>query len=203
MGRTQTWLGERMGELHGRRPYGQSTVGTWMARTEPTPELVFDLERALDLPPGHLSRLLGYVPVSVTEVSCTVPEAIEADPMLDGVVASVLAGFDLSDELAQGVVGAGACAVDGAGDPSFFAGAVVSPGVDLDLPAAFAPGADGAPHSGRAGTLPRCSAMDASCAHFSHSGFVPLSASYQQPTATCAGDSSKSRTSSSARPAAT
>lgn len=47
LGQTQTWLGERMGELHGRRPYGQSTVGTWMARTEPTPELVFDL----DLPP--------------------------------------------------------------------------------------------------------------------------------------------------------
>ena len=83
LGQTQTWLGERMGELHGRRPYGQSTVGTWMARTEPTPELVFDLERALDLPPGHLSKLLGYVPVSVVAVACSVPVAIEADPMLD------------------------------------------------------------------------------------------------------------------------
>lgn len=83
MGRSQTWLGERLGEMHGRRPYGQSTVGTWLARTEITPALVFDIERALELEPGSLSRILGYVPADVVKMSAEVPEAIEADPMLD------------------------------------------------------------------------------------------------------------------------
>ena len=83
LNKTQTWLGERMGELHGRRPYGQSTVGTWIARTELTPALVFDIERALDLPAGHLSKLLGYVPVGATPPPGSVVDAIEADPLLD------------------------------------------------------------------------------------------------------------------------
>lgn len=90
LGITQRQLGERVGQLHGREPYGQSTVGTWLARSEPTPDLVFDMERALEVEPGHLSKILGYVPVTVVSVPGSVLDAIEADPKLSEMGRSVL-----------------------------------------------------------------------------------------------------------------
>lgn len=61
-----------------------STISTWLSRPGAAkPQQVFAVERALDLPPGHLSRHLGYVPVSVDRPPVDVIEAIEADGALD------------------------------------------------------------------------------------------------------------------------
>ena len=49
---------------------------------QPTPDLVFRLEAALDLPPGRLSVHLGYVPAGAVP---TLIDAINGDPGLDDV----------------------------------------------------------------------------------------------------------------------
>lgn len=57
-------------------------VGSWeKAIWAPAPEKVFELERLIDLPPGSLSRHLGYVPASGAHLS--VLAAVDADPGLD------------------------------------------------------------------------------------------------------------------------
>lgn len=62
----------------------QSTISTWVAgRAAPTPRLVFEVERVLELPGGFLSRHLGFVPVSTRVVASSVEEAIARDPLLD------------------------------------------------------------------------------------------------------------------------
>lgn len=43
--------------------------------------MVFAIEKALELGPGTLSRLLGYLPAEATDV-LTVPAAVEVDPHL-------------------------------------------------------------------------------------------------------------------------
>jgi len=58
-----------------------STLSTWLSGGGAKPDQVFAVERALDLPPGNLSRHLGYVPVSEQPVA-SVEAAIEADPVL-------------------------------------------------------------------------------------------------------------------------
>jgi len=55
-------------------------VRKWLeGRSEPAPLTVFAVERLLEVPPGDISRHLGYVPA---ESPSSVIEAIEADPAL-------------------------------------------------------------------------------------------------------------------------
>jgi transcriptional regulator with XRE-family HTH domain len=62
----------------------QSAVWQWEeGRVSPRPELLAVLERALDLAPGGLAYLLGYLPpAGVSKAPASVTEAIEADPRL-------------------------------------------------------------------------------------------------------------------------
>jgi DNA-binding XRE family transcriptional regulator len=58
------------------------TVGSWeKAIWAPSPEKVFAIERILALPPGALSRHLGYLPLVGS--SASVMSAIDSDPWLD------------------------------------------------------------------------------------------------------------------------
>lgn len=81
--RTQAWLGRRVAEIEGREsPYSQPTAGDWIRRPEiQPPARIFAIEAALELAPGSLSRLLGYVPAG-TAPAVTVEDAIAADPVL-------------------------------------------------------------------------------------------------------------------------
>ena len=70
-----------LADLVGRT--AQSSVSAWTrGGAAPAPETVFEIERLLELPPGHLSQHLGYVPAG-TARSASVPAAIEADPLLE------------------------------------------------------------------------------------------------------------------------
>jgi transcriptional regulator with XRE-family HTH domain len=62
-----------------------SAVSQWESgRVRPIPSKVAELEQALDLDPGTLSRLLGYLPIATSDAKAalTVLEAIRADPRL-------------------------------------------------------------------------------------------------------------------------
>jgi transcriptional regulator with XRE-family HTH domain len=62
----------------------QSAISGWtLGDNEPLPATVFAIESKLDLPPGHLSRHLGYVPLDAAVPSITLEEAVLADPDLD------------------------------------------------------------------------------------------------------------------------
>jgi transcriptional regulator with XRE-family HTH domain len=62
----------------------QGSVSGWVGgEYEPLPDVVFAIESKLDLPPGHLSRHLGYVPLDAAVPSITLEEAVLADPDLD------------------------------------------------------------------------------------------------------------------------
>lgn len=61
--------------------------------TEPTPAEVFAIERILDVPPGTLSRHLGYLPPearSSAPSGGTFEEAVRADPDLNEVGRRIL-----------------------------------------------------------------------------------------------------------------
>lgn len=74
-GLRQTHLAELVGVK-------QNTVSRWVSgEAVPDPWTVFDVERALKLEGGTLSKHLGYVPVGAVP-RCTVPEAIDAAPEL-------------------------------------------------------------------------------------------------------------------------
>ena len=62
----------------------QSAVWQWEeGRVSPRPKLLAVLERALDLAPGALAYLLGYLPAEgMSKTRVNVTEAIEADPRL-------------------------------------------------------------------------------------------------------------------------
>lgn len=77
---TQERLGERLGDM------GQSTISAWKSghALPPDIETVFQLEKVLKLPAGHLSRLLGFMPVSRDRVELDVTAAVMADERLDG-----------------------------------------------------------------------------------------------------------------------
>lgn len=64
-------------------------VTKWTKGDTPPPLTVFGLETLLGLPPGELSRHLGYQP---TSAPASVVAAIEADDRLDPLVARVLIG---------------------------------------------------------------------------------------------------------------
>jgi transcriptional regulator with XRE-family HTH domain len=79
-GITQRSLGERLGGTT------QSAISAWEAgEAEPAPDTVFTVEKALDLPGGHLSRILGYMPAADGVKASSVPDAVVADPLLDDV----------------------------------------------------------------------------------------------------------------------
>ena len=62
-----------------------SAVSQWESgRALPEPVKVVLLERALELEPGSLSRLLGYMPIAhqVDQAAMDVMRALEADPRL-------------------------------------------------------------------------------------------------------------------------
>lgn len=67
----------------------QAAVSSWVngdfERVGPVPETVFDLERRLDLPPGHLSKHLGYLPPEAAKsgVTATFESVVMDDPLLD------------------------------------------------------------------------------------------------------------------------
>ena len=74
-GRTIQALADELGLPH-------STVSTWVNKDRPPdPATVFAIERWLDLPPGALSRLAGYLPLDAAP-AVTVAEALAADPDL-------------------------------------------------------------------------------------------------------------------------
>lgn len=83
LGRSQTWLAVEVAKEEGRPdPYSQAHIADWLrGRRTPNPYQVFALERALGVPPGSLSRLLGYLPADAV-ASVGVEDAITADPTL-------------------------------------------------------------------------------------------------------------------------
>lgn len=83
--KTQQALGEALGVK-------QPTVSGWIRReAEPTPETVFAIERALELPPGHLSRHLGYLPPEAVKAPPATFEAVvTGDPLLEDYVKRAL-----------------------------------------------------------------------------------------------------------------
>lgn len=84
LGKNQAWLGAQVAALEERgNPYSQPAVSDWLARIdEQLPGRVFDIEQALGVKPGVLSRLLGFVPAD-SRPAKTVEAAIDADPLLD------------------------------------------------------------------------------------------------------------------------
>jgi transcriptional regulator with XRE-family HTH domain len=72
-------------ELARRIGYTRASVSDWVAgRSVPAPATLFAIERALEIGPGRLSRLFGFVPIeAVDRPRPTVLEAIAEDPALD------------------------------------------------------------------------------------------------------------------------
>jgi transcriptional regulator with XRE-family HTH domain len=77
LGWSQRKLAEKLGVSH-------STVAFWeQGKFLPNPSNVIPLERALELEPGTLARLLGYMPLDTMRGELrTVLDAIMADPNL-------------------------------------------------------------------------------------------------------------------------
>jgi transcriptional regulator with XRE-family HTH domain len=74
--RSQAWLAKAVGR-------DQGAVSKWInGRNEPDVDTVFAIERVLAVPPGELSRHLGYVPVETSEI-VSVVAAVESDSRLD------------------------------------------------------------------------------------------------------------------------
>lgn len=62
----------------------QSTISAWInGRSEPEPVTVFAVEEAIGVSPGFLSRLLGYLPLSVVGAAPSVEEAISRSDAID------------------------------------------------------------------------------------------------------------------------
>lgn len=78
-GMTHRELGEELGGVT------QSAISAWKAgAAEPAPRTVFAIEQALALPPGHLARHLGYLPVDGSPPPpSSFQEIVLGDPLLD------------------------------------------------------------------------------------------------------------------------
>lgn len=74
---THRRLGEEIGVT-------QSAISAWKSgAAEPSSRTVFAIERVLQLPPGHLSRNLGYLPVDGrTSQTVSFEQVVIGDPML-------------------------------------------------------------------------------------------------------------------------
>lgn len=69
-----------LGQLVGVK---QSTMSSWVnGVAAPSPDTVFALEAAIKVPPGSLSRHLGYVPLDAAKTALTVKAAVHADTAL-------------------------------------------------------------------------------------------------------------------------
>lgn len=89
--RTFTWLLEQHGvthrELADRLGWKQHTrIYNWLnMKVEPAPYQVFAIERAIGVPPGTLSRTLGYLPPEARAgggATVNFDEALDAHPWL-------------------------------------------------------------------------------------------------------------------------
>lgn len=80
---SQDWLAEAVGAELGIPGPSQSTVSSWMTgRHAPTsPEVTFAVERVLELRPGQLSQLYGYLPVSARSPGPSVEAAVGASDL--------------------------------------------------------------------------------------------------------------------------
>lgn len=85
----QADLAERLTSDLGQK-VTQANVSQWVnGDHEPPRRMVFAIERCLDLKPGALSRVLGYLPVNARAVT-TVEDALAADPRLSPEAQSLL-----------------------------------------------------------------------------------------------------------------
>lgn len=76
--KTQRDLGALLGGL------SQPWISAWIAGdAEPVPLTVFEVERVLELVPGSLSKLLGYLPLDAVTVTADFDKVVKADPYLD------------------------------------------------------------------------------------------------------------------------
>lgn len=82
-GKTRAWLGAQVADLCAKpSPLTQSAISQWIAGDiDPARSYVFAAEKALELKPGTLSRLLGYLPAEA-RAAVSVSDAIDADPHL-------------------------------------------------------------------------------------------------------------------------
>lgn len=82
-GRKQSWLGAEVARIEGvDTPIAQPQISRYLAgESTPEPRRVFAIEQALELRPGHLSRLLGYLPVDAVP-AVDVASAAAEDPHL-------------------------------------------------------------------------------------------------------------------------
>lgn len=78
---TQRSLGELLGGT------SQGAISAWLSgKSEPAPSTVFAVERVLELAPGQLSILLGYLPPEAAKSSPpTFENVVSTDPLLDDV----------------------------------------------------------------------------------------------------------------------
>lgn len=76
---TQAELGELLDQMR------QSSISAWTTGNAlpPDVETVFRLEHVLKLRPGHLSRHLGFLPITKLPQVATVTDAVLADDRLD------------------------------------------------------------------------------------------------------------------------
>lgn len=82
---TQAELGELLNQMR------QSSISAWTTGTAlpPDVETVFRLEQALKLRPGHLSRHLGFLPITKLP-PVTVADAVLGDSRLDATAQRIL-----------------------------------------------------------------------------------------------------------------
>ena len=79
LGKSQRWLGTELATVAAGERVSQAAVNGWLqGSSEPPPARVFQIEEALDVVPGSLSSLLGYVPADAVDRR-SVPEAIDSD----------------------------------------------------------------------------------------------------------------------------
>lgn len=76
---TQSGLGKLIGGV------SQPSISAWLSgESKPEADVVFEIERVLELPPGHLSRHLGYLPIEAVKAPPATFEAVVmSDPLLD------------------------------------------------------------------------------------------------------------------------
>lgn len=89
-------FGEALGEAMGVRRVTQKDLGAllggvsqpaisaWISGdAEPNPATVFEVERVLQLPPGGLAKILGYLPTAAVAVTTGFEAVVMGDPLLD------------------------------------------------------------------------------------------------------------------------
>jgi hypothetical protein len=77
--------------LLNEEPMTQTTVLKWLSHPERQPPArMFAIERALALPPGYLTRDLGYLPAGVVAAPPTVEQAIAHDATLTAYTRTLL-----------------------------------------------------------------------------------------------------------------